>query len=466
MQREWRQKTRRKQSRHFLKWLPKKIWVEQETEFAGEFEKFCSAEGIAIYSTVSETKAAFAELTIRSLKNISYRYMEDYGYKYIHRSPEFIATMNSRNNRSIDMKPNHVRNCDFMSTIYSKPLREYRKPKFGIGDRVCISKYDLPFRKGYKPQITQEFFEIVAIATKKPATYTIKDEQEKVIREKFYEKELIRVIWVWIHLQLSSFPAHLHSSFQTTLSVHLQTSCRSKWIWTDNGGSNFRDFLPINVPKRHRGEIYVLRWETLQNNTGLLSLTRTVFLHNWHCGSYEYSHTRKKQRNNHRDTCITIKVSTVTQKVKAYLANKESGLAIFSTDLGHIFGADVGNDLGLLMNEKGPPEPTFAYDFVRTHSLMIYTDIVEYNIVGDTKAPLLRCFPFISKLKSGDIITTGQYMNYQTFSNLQFRRLLKNSFHSIHIDLRDTFGEKIPFVLVGITRLVLMFRKVSDTHLF
>ena len=24
---------------------------------------------------------------------------------------------------------------------------------------------------------------------------------------------------------------------------------------------------------------------------------------------------------------------------------------------------------------------------------MIYTDIVEYNIVGDTKAPFLRCFP-------------------------------------------------------------------------
>ena len=95
---------------------------------------------------------------------------------------------------------------------------------------------------------------------------------------------------------------------------------------------------------------------------------------------------------------------------------------------------------------------------------MIYSGLVEYNIVGDTKAPLLRCFPFISKLKGGDIITTAQYLNYQTFSNLQFRPLLKNSFHSIHIHLRDTGGEKIPFVSVGITRLVLMFRKVSNIH--
>ena len=129
-----------------------------------------------------------------------------------------------------------------------------------------------------------------------------------------------------------------------------------------------------------------------------------------------------------------------------YLANEEWSLAILSTDLGHIFGGDVRNDSGLLMRGKEP-----HYDIVRIHSLMIYTDIVEYNNVGDIKAPLLRCFPFITKLNSGDIITTGQYMNYQTFSNLQFRRLLKNFFHSIHIDLRDTSGEKIPFVSVGIT---------------
>ena len=111
--------------------------------------------------------------------------MEDYGYKYIHELPQFIGTMNSRNNRSIDMKPNHVKNSDFVSILYSKPLREYREPKFGIGDRVRNSKYDLPFRKGYKPQFTQEIFETVAIATKKPPTYTIKDEQEEIRRGKF-----------------------------------------------------------------------------------------------------------------------------------------------------------------------------------------------------------------------------------------------------------------------------------------
>ena len=89
---------------------PKKFWVDQRTEFAGDFKKFCSADLIEIYSTMNETKAAFAERTIRSLKNILYRYKEDYGNKCMHKLPQFIATMTSRNNRSIDLKPNHVKN--------------------------------------------------------------------------------------------------------------------------------------------------------------------------------------------------------------------------------------------------------------------------------------------------------------------------------------------------------------------
>ena len=157
-----------------------------------------------------------------------------------------------------------------------------------------------------------------------------------------------------------------------------------------------------------------------------------------------------------------MKVDRRTQKVVYSLVNDESCLVISSIYLGNIFRGDVRNDLGILMLGKGPHKPLFAHNFLRIHSLIIYTDSVEYNIVRDTKAPLLRCLPFISKVKSGDVITMGQYMNYQTFSNLQFSSLLKTSFHSVQIELCDTSGEKIPFVSVGTTSLVLMFRKMSE----
>ena len=54
-------------SKRITKKRAKKIWLDQVTKFAGVFKKFCSAEGVEIYSIMSETKAAFAERTIRSL---------------------------------------------------------------------------------------------------------------------------------------------------------------------------------------------------------------------------------------------------------------------------------------------------------------------------------------------------------------------------------------------------------------
>ena len=123
----------------------------------------------------------------------------------------------------------------------------------------------------------------------------------------------------------------------------------------------------------------------------------------------EAMNTLIQERNKHNETCITVKVSRKTQKVVILFAKDTSGLVFCSTDLGHICGNNVGNQFRVLMKGKEPHEPQLALDIVRIHSLMIYSDLVEYSIVGDTKAPLLRCFPFISKLKGEDILTTGHW---------------------------------------------------------
>ena len=112
----------------------------------------------------------------------------------------------------------------------------------------------------------------------------------------------------------------------------------------------------------------------------------------------EAMNTLIQERHNHRENCIRVKVSRRTQKVKIHLADEGSDLALFSTDLGHVFGSNVGNEFGVILRGKQPHKPELAYDIVSIQSLMTYTDLIEYNIVGHTKATLLCCFLFISKL--------------------------------------------------------------------
>ena len=138
---------------------------------------------------MSETKAAFAERTIRPLENIPYCYMEDYGCKYFHRLPQFIKTLNSRKNCSIDVISKNIKNCHFFPFCTTNPYEDMEKLKIKNGNRVRISKYDSPFRKGCRPHFTPEVFETVAIPSKKPPKYAINDEQDEIIRGIFWRKE-------------------------------------------------------------------------------------------------------------------------------------------------------------------------------------------------------------------------------------------------------------------------------------
>ena len=125
-----------------------------------------------------------------------------------------------------------------------------------------------------------------------------------------------------------------------------------------------------------------------------------------------------QETHNHSESCITVKVSRRTQKVEIYLLNGGFGLAFFSTDLGQFVSSLVGNEFVVMLQRKGLQKPEFACDNVRIHSLTIYTNLTEYNIVGKTKALLLRCFLFISKLKARDIKTVLSWKKNFQLSDL------------------------------------------------
>ena len=186
-------------------------------------------------------------------------------------------------------------------------------------------------------------------------------------------------------------------------------------LFPDNTLSSFTNFLPEQVNLEGQWEVaiseksYPSTYEIITEGKFKFfdkKFSKSTSTYSIEPGLYtsitdivEAMNTLVQERNNHNENCITVKVSRRTQKVVIMLANDSSGLAFCSTDLGHIFGNNVGNEFGVLMIGKGPHELEFAYDILRIHLLMIYSDIVEYNFVGETKTPLLRCLPFISKLK-------------------------------------------------------------------
>ena len=117
--------------------------------------------------------------------------MEVFGYKYIHKLPQFITTLHSRRNSSIDMRPNTVNNCNFMSILCSKPLRECKKLTSKTGDRVQISKHDALSQRLQATIYTINFWNC-SICNNKPPRYTIKNEQNENIQGKFYLKSWLK----------------------------------------------------------------------------------------------------------------------------------------------------------------------------------------------------------------------------------------------------------------------------------
>ena len=80
--------------------------------------------------------------------------------------------------------------------------------------------------------------------------------------------------------------------------------------------------------------------------------------------------------------------------------------------------------------------------------IFIYVNIIEYQYVGDTKAPLIRVIDSKQRLKNGspcEIEPTQRIV----FSNLEYKKLLSKNFQSIEIQLRTETGELVPFAGTG-----------------
>ena len=172
---------------------PEKVWTDKGTEFHAEFKTFCDKKGIHIYTTESETKSCFAEWNIRSLKSLIYKYLEEkWTWIYLPKLQDFVKTINTRVNRTINMAPYRVTKAH-VPYLIALGTRPYRTPKYQVGDYVRIRKQILVFGKGYTQNFSDEIFRIKSLETTNPPTYSLVDANEEVILGKFYESELVKI---------------------------------------------------------------------------------------------------------------------------------------------------------------------------------------------------------------------------------------------------------------------------------
>ena len=69
------------------------------------------------------------------------------------------------------------------------------------------------------------------------------------------------------------------------------------------------------------------------------------------------------------------------------------------------------------------------------HLIFIYINIIEYQNVGDTKAPLLRVIDSKQRLKNASVCEL-EPTHRILFTNLDYKKLLTNTIQSISIELR------------------------------
>ena len=101
----------------------------------------------------------------------------------------------------------------------------------------------------------------------------------------------------------------------------------------------------------------------------------------------------------------------------------------------------------------------YPFDILAGKQLIfVYTDIIEYQYVGDTKAPLIRVIDSKQRLKNGSFCAI-EPTHRIVFASLEYKKLITKNFQSICVQLRTEAGVLVPFTGTGKVIMTLSFKK-------
>lgn len=167
---------------------------------------------------------------------------------------------------------------------------------------------------------------------------------------------------------------------------------------------------------------------------------------------------------------LTWKVDPVTRKLSVKFNGNmnEEGLTIQlkSQDLKNILGTSTIIDCQQDDDDDDQSMPVKIVKQVGqwpvdlnagSHTMLLYCDLVQNETLGDTQTALLRSIP----LNATRMWTnTVDEVNHKSFTNLQWKRVVKSQFQSISLTLANEVGQKMPFLSCGRTNVTLAFRPI------
>ena len=161
---------------------PQYLWTDKGKEYYNKnMRELLEKNSITLYSTENEEKSSVYERWNRTIKTKMWKQFTVQGNTiYLDILPKILSQYNNSKHSSIKMTPIEASKKKNESAVYFNLYGDMKqlspKPRFKIGDKVRISKYERKvLDKGYTPNWTEEIFLVDKIQSTNPITYRLKD---------------------------------------------------------------------------------------------------------------------------------------------------------------------------------------------------------------------------------------------------------------------------------------------------
>ena len=184
---------------------PIRLQTDKGKEFHNALvRKFLEEQGVELFSTESDHKAALVERFNRTLKQRMYKHFTAWNTRrYIDVLPGLVDSYNNSYHRSIRRRPKDVKTKEdekqIWRLLYYDKQEQVKAPKpIERGDDVRLSRWKGTFEKGYVPNWSREYHEVVDVRPphrggRSRPVYKLKDTLGEDIQGDCYPEEVQRI---------------------------------------------------------------------------------------------------------------------------------------------------------------------------------------------------------------------------------------------------------------------------------